>query len=83
MPTEQEIRDQARQAEMIRNEDAWPMWPRLPMKKPGTWDVAVIVPSPGKQIALIEGNMYMITPESEVTVFDDVQAVWDAGWRVD
>jgi hypothetical protein len=40
-------------------------------------------PGPGGGIAIFRGNMFMMHPNDPIQRFPSVQALVDAGWRVD
>lgn len=69
--------------EMIKDQDRWPMWPRLPVKRPSAtglqlgWIFA-------ETTTVILANLYEDhTPTTPQIVYPNAEAVYAAGWRVD
>jgi hypothetical protein len=76
--------------EFMGDEDSWPGWPILPLKKKGSVHdekgTGVLVAGHGPVIYLI--NMYAITglasiKAAEQLKFDSLTAIVDNGWVVD
>jgi len=73
----------------FNNPSYWPQWPFLPVKK-GSFneldhEIGVIVAGRGAVVFLV--NLFLATTESlrlcEKVVFDNFEALYDAGWRGD
>lgn len=62
---------------------AWPMWPRLPLKRRHQsgvgYDTAFLVAGEGPVIGI--GTIF--TGADEIKGYQDFEAIYDDGWRVD
>lgn len=74
---------------MILNQDAWPQWPRLPVKRTSAEPMFGIIPGTGlasdyedgAPIKVLTGVMFL-PPEGEIA-YETVDALLDDGWEVD
>lgn len=67
---------------MVRDPDKWPLWPTLPMKRHGETGFFVNTSVSYNTVKFYIGNMYDRKNAVEQNI-TDVEAVLDAGWRVD
>ena len=75
--------------ERFQDTKAWPLWPRLPIKKPrqvGMPDVGFIVASDveaGEKITLYRGNIFLNSEAHKASKFENLDALLAAGWLGD
>lgn len=66
---------------MLKNPDAWPRWPVLPLKRPDSYALAFVTESSAGKLKLYEGNIWSKPKGDGVELApEDVIA---AGWLVD
>lgn len=65
----------------MRDPDEWPLWPVLPLKKTGGPLGALVESNVGVEPVVRLGNIY--TDSHDIESYESLEAVYDAGWRVD
>jgi hypothetical protein len=71
----------------INDPDQWPLWPVLPMKR--DWNLNpnagyLIDSGERPMIILYIGNIYAADRDRHTSVeFDNLEAMFDQGWRID
>jgi hypothetical protein len=79
----------ARDLQMMKTPDIWPMWPRLPLKKrnleTGQVDVGLIMAVEGMLTTVWHVTMFeTVTPDvTPHMVYESYEAITDDGWIVD
>jgi hypothetical protein len=69
--------------EFIANEDDWPRWPALPLKRPD--QVGILIAGSGPKVFVI--GLFEATPAgiraAETIQYQDYEGMFDDGWRID
>lgn len=76
--------------EMMKSPDRWPMWPKLPIKKPGSWDDkshGYLINTSLKDDK-VEPKVYLATifevhNSDKFQEYANLEALLDDGWTVD
>ena len=75
--------DERTDVEFMQRPNLWPVWPFLPLKRPGELGVLVELQR-GVEPTVHLANLYMVKiGVSPTKTYSSFQALYDDGWRVD